>query len=113
MSWNYIAAIGAFVWVAILLLPWRPWGTREYLDSPAAAPDADLHDITVVIPARNEAEVIRTTLSSLKTQGRDLSMVLVDDRSTDGTVTIARTTGMQNLHIITGEPPPTDWSGKL
>ena len=113
MYWNYLAAISAFIWLAILLLPWRPWGTREYMDSSAAAPDADLKDITVLIPARNEAEVIRTTLSSLRTQGRDLSIVMVDDRSTDGTVAIAQTFGIQNLRIIAGEPPPTDWSGKL
>ena len=33
MCWNYFAAIGAFIWLAILLLPWRPWSTRESLDS--------------------------------------------------------------------------------
>jgi hopene-associated glycosyltransferase HpnB len=113
MVWSYLAAIGAFIWLAILLLPWRPWGIRECLDSPAATPDADLSDITVLIPARNEAEVISKTLSSLKTQGRDFPIVMVDDRSTDGTVTIAQTSGMKNLRILSGEPLPADWSGKL
>ncbi|MCJ7782531.1 MAG: glycosyltransferase [Desulfobacterales bacterium] len=113
MVWNYLAAIGAFIWLAIILLPWRPWGTREYMDSPAATPDADLSDITVLIPARNEAEVISTTLSSLKTQGHDLPIVMVDDRSTDGTVMVAQTSGMKNLRILSGEPLPADWSGKL
>jgi hopene-associated glycosyltransferase HpnB len=113
MYWSYLAAIGAFIWLAIILLPWRPWGTREYMDSPAATPDADLSDITVLIPARNEAEVISTTLSSLKTQGRGLPIVMVDDRSTDGTVTVAQTSGIKNLRIISGEPLPADWSGKL
>jgi hopene-associated glycosyltransferase HpnB len=113
MVWSYLAAIGAFIWLAILLLPWRPWGIRECLDSPAAAPDAHLSDITVLIPARNEAEVISKTLSSLKTQGRDFPIVMVDDRSTDGTVTIAQTSGMKNLRILSGEPLPADWSGKL
>jgi hopene-associated glycosyltransferase HpnB len=113
MVWSSLAAIGAFIWLAILLLPWRPWGIREYLDSSATTPDADLSDITVLIPARNEAEVISETLSSLKTQGRDLPIVMVDDRSTDGTVTIAQTSGMKNLRILSGEPLPADWSGKL
>jgi hopene-associated glycosyltransferase HpnB len=113
MYWNYLAAIGAFIWLAILLLPWRPWDTREVLDSGSASPDADLSDITVLIPARNESEVIGTTLRSLKTQGQGLQIVLVDDRSTDGTVTVAKTLGLQNLRLLSGEPLPADWSGKL
>lgn len=113
MYWNYLAAIGAFIWLAILLLPWRPWDTREVMDSASASPDADLSDITVLIPARNEAEMIGTTLSSLKNQGHDLAIVVVDDRSTDGTVAVAQTSGMRNLRIISGEPLPADWSGKL
>ena len=113
MVWNYLAAIGAFIWLTIILLPWRPWGTREYMDSPADSPNADLSDITVLIPARNEAEVISTTLSSLKTQGNDLPIVMVDDRSTDGTVTVAQASGIKNLRILSGEPLPADWSGKL
>jgi hopene-associated glycosyltransferase HpnB len=113
MVWNYLASIGAFIWLTIILLPWRPWGTREYMDSPADSPDADLSDITVLIPARNEAEVISTTLSSLKTQGNDLPIVMVDDRSTDGTVTVAQASGIKNLRILSGEPLPADWSGKL
>jgi len=113
MYWNYLAAIGAFIWLAIILLPWRPWGTREYMDSPTDSPDADLSDITVLIPARNEAEFIGTTLSSLRTQGQDLSIVMADDRSMDGTVTVAQTIGIKNLRIIAGEALPTGWSGKL
>jgi hopene-associated glycosyltransferase HpnB len=113
MVWDYLAAMGAFIWLAILLLPWRPWSTREYLDSSEASPDADLSDITVLIPARNEAGVIGTTLSSLKTQGQDLPVVLVDDRSTDGTVTVAQAIGMKNLRILSGDPLPTDWTGKV
>ena len=113
MYWNYLAGIGAFIWLVILLLPWRPWDTREVLDSALDSPDADLSDITVLIPARNEAEVIGTTLASLKTQGNDLAIIVVDDRSTDRTVTVAQSLGMQNLRIIAGELLPADWSGKL
>jgi len=111
--WNGLAAIGAFIWLAILLLPWRPWSTREFLDSSGSSPNAALSDLTVLIPARDEAEVIGTTLSSLKTQGQALSIVVVDDRSTDGTVTVAQSSGINNLRILSGEPLPVDWSGKL
>jgi hopene-associated glycosyltransferase HpnB len=113
MYWIYLAAIGAFIWLVILLLPWRPWDTREVMDSTSACPDLDLSDTTVLIPARNEAEVIGTALSSLKNQGHDLAIVVVDDRSTDETFTIARASGNQNLRVISGEPLPAGWSGKL
>ena len=113
MFWNYLAAIGTFIWLAILVLPWRPWGTRESMDSAESCPDADLRDVTVLIPARNESEVIGTTLSSLRSQGQGLQIVLVDDRSTDGTVAVAQRSRMENLCIVTGESLPTGWSGKL
>jgi hopene-associated glycosyltransferase HpnB len=113
MYWNYLAAVSAFIWLVIILLPWRPWSTREHFDSSEGSPDADLSDITVLIPARNEAEVIGTTLSRLETQGQDLQIVLVDDRSTDGTVTVAQNSGIKNLRIISSEPLPPGWSGKV
>ena len=113
MFWEYLASIGALIWLAIILLPWRPWDTREFLDSTSSPLDADLSDITVLIPARNEAHVIGTTLSSLKTQGHGLAIVLVDDRSTDGTIMEAQASGIKNLRILSGESLPRDWSGKL
>jgi hopene-associated glycosyltransferase HpnB len=111
--WNYVAAMGALIWLAIMLLPWRPWDTREVMDSNSASSDADLSDITVLIPARNEAQVIGAALSSLKTQGRDLAIVVVDDRSTDETPAVAEAMGGQNLCILSGEVLPPGWSGKL
>jgi hopene-associated glycosyltransferase HpnB len=113
MYWIYLAMIGAFFWLVILFLPWRPWDIREVIDSAPACPDLDLSDITVLIPARNEAEVIATTLSTLNNQGHDLAMVVVDDRSTDGTLAIAQTSGAQNLRVLSGELLPAEWSGKL
>ena len=113
MYWIYLATIGAFFWLVILFLPWRPWDIREVMDSTPACPDLDLSDITVLIPARNEAEVIATTLSTLNNQGHDLAMVVLDDRSTDGTFAVAQASGVQNLRVISGEPLPAEWSGKL
>ncbi len=113
MYWNGLALIGACIWLAILLLPWRPWSTREILDPTSSPPDDDLGDITVLIPARNEAAVIGTTLSSLKKQGHGFAVIVVDDRSTDGTVAVAQTSGVENLRVVSGGPLPEHWSGKL
>ncbi|UCF95377.1 MAG: glycosyltransferase, partial [Desulfobacterales bacterium] len=97
----------------IVLLPWRTWATREFLDSAPSFPAADLRAITVLIPARNEKAVIATTLSALIAQGHHLAIVLVDDRSTDDTARTAQAAAPSNLRIISGSPPPAGWSGKL
>ncbi len=111
--WNFLAVLAALIWIAILLLPWRPWDTREAIDSVSGSHGVDLSDITAVIPARNEAGVIVRTLGGLQAQGRDLSIILVDDSSTDGTPAAAQDRGGGNLSVIFGEPLPSDWSGKL
>ncbi len=113
MYWNGLALIAAFIWLVIILLPWRPWDTREVLDSISSPPDEDLSNITVLIPARNEAGVIGTTLSSLKTQGHGLAVIVVDDRSTDDTVAVVQASGVENLRVVSGGPLPEHWSGKL
>jgi len=101
------------LWLVILLLPWRPWSTRERLETHPGAPAADLGDVTVLIPARNEAATIGPTLAALRLQGRDLEVTLVDDRSDDGTAEAARSTGLSNLRVVPGEPMPAGWTGKL
>ena len=110
----YFFVFGAAVcWISLLILPWRPWRTRERLDANGETPLADLSDITVLIPARNEAEVIAETLSSLAAQGKHLNIVLIDDQSTDGTAEIARAISGIHLTVINGAPLSPGWSGKL
>jgi hopene-associated glycosyltransferase HpnB len=102
------ASIPALMWVGLLLVPWRPWGTREHLEAdPRAASAADLGEITVLIPARNEADVIGATLAAL--QG--LQVVVIDDQSSDATVRIAAS--YPHTRIISGAPLPDGWAGKL
>lgn len=113
MDWTCLALAGSFIWLVILLLPWRPWDIRECLDAVPFTPQEDLGDITALIPARNEAAVIETALLRLKAQGLHLSIVLIDDQSTDSTTHVARKLADPNLHIIKGASLPSDWSGKL
>ena len=107
------AITGATIWLTILLLPWRPWSTREVLDASSPSADEDLSDITVLIPARNEADMLQTTLPALNEQGSGLHIIIVDDQSSDGTSEAARGAGGENLLILSGKPPPSGWSGKL
>ncbi len=100
------------MWVLLLLVPWRPWSTREKLDPASISRDEDLSDITAVIPARNEAQLIGRSLQALRGQGRGLRIVVVDDQSTDGTARAARVAG-SSIQIVNGTALPEGWSGKL
>lgn len=110
---TYFVYGAALCWVSLLLVPWRPWSTRECLDASTATAMADLSDITVLIPARDEAEVIAQTLTSLAAQGQHLNIILIDDQSTDGTAAIARSISGIHLNVINGAPLTPGWSGKL
>ena len=107
------AITGAAIWLTILLLPWRPWSTNEVLDVSSPLPEVNLGDITVLIPARNEAETIKATLPALTAQGRGLNIILIDDQSSDGTGQVARKAVDENLLIIKGKSLPSGWTGKL
>ncbi|MEM6999117.1 MAG: glycosyltransferase [Pseudomonadota bacterium] len=114
MNLSLLAVLpGLLIWSAILLLPWRPWSTRESLDSESELDNKDLSEITVLIPARNEALNITKTLSALKSQGEKLNVILVDDQSTDETVELAKTVQLDNLTIISASELAEGWSGKL
>lgn len=115
MVWLWLTLPGAIMWLGVLLVPWRPWSTREHLEaSVGEAPPGTFHDITVLIPARNEAEGIGRTLRSLEAQAPDLRVLVVDDQSSDGTAEAARNAGGNlRLEILAGDSAPAGWSGKL
>lgn len=113
MLLTLLTFVGASLWLIILLLPCRPWSTREFLDGEPDDGNEDLSDITVLIPARNEAAVIQTTLAGVMTQGRDIKVILVDDQSEDPTASLAGEMFETDLKIISGQPLPNGWSGKL
>ena len=110
----FLVALSTLSWVVFALMPWRPWSNREVLDVMDTGDGEEvLREITVVIPARNEAEVIQQTLHSIVEQGPGLRIVLIDDNSEDGTVEKARQMRISNLRIIQSSPLPAGWSGKL
>ena len=111
--WLLACVPGAIIWMIILLLPWRPWSTRERLEGDRDSPSPDTRDLTVLIPARNEARQIDRTLAAIREQAPDTAVVLVDDRSDDGTADSARAAGLVNLKIIEGRPMTDGWTGKL
>lgn len=107
-----LSGVAVVIWVITALLPWQSWRIRELLETDERK-HLDLSAITVVIPARNEADVIADTLKALKNQGSGLEIILVDDESSDATVSIAQSVGLDNLQIIRSKPLPKGWTGKL
>lgn len=113
MPLTLLTLVGAALWVIILLLPWRPWSTREFLDGEPDDCDEDLSNITVLIPARNEEAVVQATLSGIMAQGKRIKVILIDDQSEDKTASLAGEMLEKNLKIVSGRPLPDGWSGKL
>ena len=111
------AAAALFAWLAVLLAPWQPHRTRERLEADPTAPH-DLADVSVVIPARDEAAVIARTLAALRLQGERLEVIVVDDQSTDGTREIcaafaADSSSTVTTTVVAGGALPSGWAGKL
>jgi chlorobactene glucosyltransferase len=71
--------------------------------------------MSVIIPARNEAETIATVVGSiLASTYEPLEVIVVDDGSTDGTGAIVRGLAAddQRLRLIQGGVLPPGWFGK-
>lgn len=114
-----LAVVCALVWSGLIFCHGRFWQAGPILQ-PASMTDgpADIApDVTVVVPARDEAASIESALASLLQQDYPgtLRVILVNDRSTDGTGALARTLPdpHNRLSVLDGAPPEAGWSGKL
>ena len=108
------SAIALLAWLCVLVAPRRPHRVRERLEADPAG-FGNLAGVSVIIPARDEAELIGRTLAALGRQGRELDVVVVDDQSSDDTRgAAARAAGPGvALRVIDGQPLPDGWAGKL
>jgi hopene-associated glycosyltransferase HpnB len=113
-----LAAVALVIWVYLVFARGGFWLCRER-DNMREPPPAVLPQIAIVVPARNEADNIAQSVTSLLNQDYPaLSVVLVDDDSADGTAEVARTTAAargraDQLTVVTGSPLPPRWTGKL
>jgi len=80
------------------------------VDAPAALPS-----LSVIVPARDEAAAIREALASLLAQDYPgLTVVAVDDRSSDGTTGVLRELAAAHptLRVLRVDELPPGWLGK-
>lgn len=110
--------ISAVVWVTMLLMPER-WGMTEQWEITEASttPVSRWPRLSVIVPARNEAESLPVTLPSwLNQEYPESEIILVDDESDDNTSGCAMGIAKgynRVIRVIKGAPPPPGWAGKL
>lgn len=69
--------------------------------------------VSIIIPARNEARNIeRCVRSVLSTTYSPIEVIVVDDRSTDGTAELIEPAAGKRLKLVRGAEPPQGWFGK-
>jgi chlorobactene glucosyltransferase len=103
-----VALLWALPLLALPLLARRRPDLRSF-------PQRTGRKLSVIIPARNEAEVIeRCVRSILASSYAPLEVIVVDDRSTDETAAIVEGIAKSDprLKLVRGEPLPEGWFGK-
>ncbi len=118
-----LALLPLVIWLGLLVAWGQFWRCNQQL--PTSLPDlatvaSKVPIVQVVIPARNEAELLPMTLPSLLQQDYPglIRIILVDDQSSDDTAAIARSLAArwgqsESLTVITTPPLPLGWTGKL
>ena len=114
-----LTVLSLIIWIILLCFHGQFWQADQKLE-PSTTELEVLPSVCAIIPARNEAELLPITLRSLFLQDYrgTLSVLLVDDHSTDGTSIIAQKIAEDlnkswQLNVISAQPLPPGWTGKL
>jgi len=113
-----LSAVALAIWVYLVFARGLFWLGRERDDRPVLRP-AMPPSVAIVVPARNEADSIAESVTTLTAQDyAALHLVLVDDDSDAGTAEVARQAAAaigaaERLTIVTNTSLPHGWTGKL
>lgn len=116
-----ISLLSLAIWLGLWLAWGKFWRADQLLEDENESLELQAWPtVAVVIPARNEADLLPTTLRSHFQQDYpgQQTVVLVDDHSSDGTAQVARQVAQkldreEQLVAIAAEPLPPSWTGKL
>jgi glycosyltransferase involved in cell wall biosynthesis len=115
-SFEALLFLGCLPWY---LVAWGIWLSLKHVQSlPSISSDGDrIHPrLSVIIAARNEADTIENALKSVLAQKYpNLEIILVNDRSTDGTDEILAKLGEKDSRVLIHhvEELPPEWLGKV
>lgn len=110
-----LALISCLAWLYSAWCSWRTLRDLPDLDDDVPAP-ARWPSLSLVVPARDEAETIEAALGSrLADDYPALEVVAVDDRSTDGTAAILSRAAERDprLCVVSVRALPEGWLGKV
>jgi hopene-associated glycosyltransferase HpnB len=118
---NLLGIITLGIWLHLFFGRAWFWRLKKALaDQVSVAALAEWPAVSAVVPARDEAETIGRVVASLVQQDYPgaLTVVVVDDHSTDGTAAVAsqvaRENGAEERVRVTGASElPARWTGKL
>ena len=115
LALSIAGTVAAVAWIYLVAGHGGYWRTSEWLPPLTREPDA-WPDAVGVVPARNEAGMLPVTLPALLGQAYPgaLTVIVVDDRSSDGTGEVAaKLGGGRPLTVIAGTAAPAGWAGKV
>ncbi len=119
MANDLIASMVLAIWLYLIAARGGFWRAAER-DDEAVAPPGAWPAVAAVIPARDEAGCVGQTVTSLLRQNYpgELTVIVVDDQSCDGTAEVARGAATligagERLTVLPGRPLPAGWTGKL
>jgi chlorobactene glucosyltransferase len=107
-----LGPVTTVVCLAILLSLVLNLRTVRRLDSVTTEPDP-LRTVSLLVPARNEVVAIADCLVGLLAQTHPaVEIVVLDDRSHDGTADVVRSFADPRVRLVEGEELPDGWTGK-
>jgi len=113
----FIGCLACLIWIVLL----AGWGRFWRIATPAdglTVQSETAPAIAVVVPARNEADVIGPVLEALIGQSYPgpLRMFVVDDHSDDATARVVSELALRaagRVTLISAAPLPAGWTGKM
>jgi hypothetical protein len=111
-----LAVLLALYWGLLLALSVRAIRRVPRLDEARPLDPTQLPLLTVLVPAKDEAATIETALrAKLSSDYPNLEVIVLDDRSSDGTGDIARrvAAGDARVRVLRIDTLPDGWLGKV
>jgi hopene-associated glycosyltransferase HpnB len=113
-----IATIPLLIWLYLFFAHGNFWQLLE--DTSEGTPPAHWPPVVIIVPARNEAELIARSVTSVAKQAYpgEFSVIVVDDHSDDSSATLALGAAREfgsarRLTVHSAADLPPGWTGKL